>query len=172
MMRFSPSSLIAKARKTVTLVLAVVPVVVAAALPPESIPKPDGPAPSPELEPSDVVRIQVEALRKNSVLNKGIELTYRFASPGNKRYTGPLDRFIEMVRSAPYDRLLNHISAQYGPVAISGKEAQQMVIIIDADGEEVAFIWVLSQQTHGAFKDCWMTDSVIPAERPVQRKLT
>ena len=37
---------------------------------------------------------------------------------------------------------------------------------------EVGYVWVLSRQTEGAFKDCWMTDAVIAAEREVQRQLT
>ncbi len=164
------SSAIATARAACLLLLTAVPMVVVAALPTEPSAIPDGPVPSPELEPSEVVRVQVDALRSNTSLNRGIELTYRFASPENKRYTGPLARFIDMVRSAPYDRLLNHLSAQYGPVAVSANEARQMVIIVDAAGEEVGYIWVLSRQSEGAFKDCWMTDAVIPAERSVQRE--
>jgi hypothetical protein len=128
--------------------------------------------PSPELEPSEVVRIQVDALRQNGPLNDGIELTYRFASPGNKRSTGPLDRFIEMVRSKPYDRLLNHLDEQYGRVAVSGTEAYQTVLITDNRGDELAYVWVLSRQGKGAFKHCWMTDAVIPGERPLKRRLT
>lgn len=77
-----------------------------------------------------------------------------------------------MVRSAPYDRLLNHRSAEYSPLAVSGNEAQQMVIIIDAKGEEFAYAWVLSRQSEGAFEDCWMTDAVVPAERDGERQLT
>ncbi len=130
------------------------------------------PAPSPELTASDVVRIQVEALRGNTPSNKGIEITYRFASPGNKEYTGPLTRFIDMVSAAPYDRLLNHRSAEYSPMAVDGDQARQVVMVIDAAGEETAYIWVLSRQTDGSFKDCWMTDAVIPAEPSAPRKLT
>jgi hypothetical protein len=126
-------------------------------------------APSPELDPSTVVRIQVEALRTNSLLNEGIELTYRFASPDNKRITGPLARFTEMVRSAPYDRLLNHSSARYSPMVISADEAHQIVIITNMEGEEIPYHWVLRRQSEGEFKDCWMTSAVIPAEPPVQR---
>ncbi len=77
-----------------------------------------------------------------------------------------------MVRSAPYDRLLNHRRAEYSPMAVSGNQAQQIVVIIDAEGEEVGYVWVLSRQTEGPLKDCWMTDAVIPAEREVQRQLT
>ncbi len=171
MYRKPVSSPMAIARAACLFLLAAMPMVVVAALPTEPSAKPNGPVPSPELEPSEVVRIQVDALRSNTSLNRGIELTYRFASPDNKRYTGPLARFIDMVRSAPYDRLLNHLSAQYGPVALSANEAHQMVIIVDAAGEEVGYIWVLSRQSEGAFKDCWMTDAVIPAERSVQRDL-
>ncbi len=83
------------------LFLATVPLTVTGALAPESGPQSFDPAPLPKLEPAGVVRFQVEALRKNTVSNDGIELTYRLASPGNKRYTGPLDRLIDMVRSAP-----------------------------------------------------------------------
>ena len=82
-----------------------------AAVVPKQVPALQQTAPSPALNPGEVVRIQVEALRKNGPLNEGIELTYRFASPGNKQVTGPLDRFVRMVSSAPYDRLLNHLNA-------------------------------------------------------------
>ena len=149
-----------------------VPLGVAAALSPQPVPLRNGPVPSPELAPAEVVRIQVEALRKNSLSNDGIELTYRFASPNNKRSTGPLDRFVDMVRSAPYDRLLNHRRAEYSPMAVSGNQAQQIVVIIDAEGNEAGYVWVLARQTEGLLKDCWMTDAVIPAEREVQRQLT
>jgi len=165
-------SLTARAKGLVLFFLATLPLAVAGALSPGPAPQPAGSVPSPEIEPAEVVRIQVEALRQNSFSNEGIELTYHFASPRNKRYTGPLERFIDMVRSAPYDRLLNHRSAEYSPMAVSGNQAQQMVVIIDAEGEEVGYVWVLSRQTKGAFKDCWMTDAVIAAEREVQRQLT
>ena len=166
------SSLMTRVGGLILLFLATVPLAVTGALSPEPGSKSADPVPSPELEPAEVVRIQVEALRKNSLSNDGIELTYRFASPGNKRYTGPLDRFIDMVRSAPYGRLLNHRSAEYGPMAVAGNEAQQMVVIIDAEDNEVGYVWALSRQTEGPLKDCWMTDAVIPAEREAQRQLT
>ncbi len=166
------SSLIARTRGSVLLLLAMVPLGVAAGLSPQPVPQRDGPVPSPELAPAEVVRIQVEALRKNSLSNDGIELTYRFASPNNTRSTGPLDRFVDMVRSAPYDRLLNHRRAEYSPMAVSGNQAQQIVVIIDAEGNEAGYVWVLARQTEGLLEDCWMTDAVIPAEREVQRQLT
>ncbi len=41
--------------------------------------------PSPSLDPAVVIRVQIEALRTNSMLDEGIKLTYSFASPENKR---------------------------------------------------------------------------------------
>jgi len=124
--------------------------------------------PSPELDPSAVVRIQVEALRNNSQLNEGIVLTYGFASPANKGFTGPLNRFIAMLNSASYKQLLNHRSARYGPVVVSDKEARQIVIITNTEGEVSAYQWVLERHSGGKFNDCWMTAAVIPVKRPAQ----
>ena len=105
-------------------------------------PQPLDHMPSPELDPSAVVRIQVEALRNNSQLNEGIVLTYNFASPANKGFTGPLNRFIAMLNSASYKQLLNHRSARYGPVVVSDREARQIVIITDMEGELIsAYQW-------------------------------
>lgn len=155
----------------VAVLAATVPIISIAALSSPPTAASVGLMPSPQLEPSDVVRIQVEALRENTPLNEGIELTYRFASPANKRSTGPLDRFLVMVRSAPYDRLLNHLSARYGPVAVSGDESSQTVIVTDKGGEEVAYVWTLSRQQEGEFEACWMTTAVIPARGSGQRHL-
>ncbi len=152
------------------LFLIAVPLFVAAAVSTSGPAGNGDPRPSPALDPGEVVRIQIAALRTNSLLNEGIELTYRFASPENKRATGPLPRFVDMVRSSPYDRLLNHRSARYSPVLVSGNEAHQVVIIIDRNGEEFAYHWLLSRQNQGEFKDCWMTNAVIPAPPPAQHE--
>ena len=57
--------------------------------------------PDPSLSPQDVVSIQIEALRNNDIpyADRGIEVTFNFTSPANKRVTGPLERFKEIVRN-------------------------------------------------------------------------
>ena len=65
-------------------------------------------APAPSFGPAEVTQIQLDALRTNTLINEGIALTFRFASPANRQVTGPLPRFVKMLRSPPYDRLLNH----------------------------------------------------------------
>ena len=58
--------------------------------------------PDPSLSPQDVVSIQIEALQHNDTpyVDRGIEVTFNFASPTNKRVTGPLERFKAMVRNS------------------------------------------------------------------------
>jgi hypothetical protein len=76
-----------------------------------------------------------------------------------------------MIRSAPYDRLLNHRSARYGPLSVSGAKAFQTVTIIDQESEEARYLRVLSRRSHGELKDCWMTDAVISAQNRAPRQL-
>lgn len=78
---------------TRALLLMAMPLAIEAFAATNPIPKRENHMPSPSLDPAVVIRIQVEALRTNDKLGRGIELTYSFASLENKRSTGPLSRF-------------------------------------------------------------------------------
>ena len=125
--------------------------------------RPD-PEPSPDLAPEEVVRIQVEALRQNDEPHDdaGIEAAFRFASPGNRRATGPLPRFTEMIKRG-YADMLGFERAEYGPVRVEGDQARQWVTFVQADGARSAYVFGLSRQRGGACDGCWMTDAVVPA---------
>ena len=116
--------------------------------------------PNPDLSPGEVIKIQVEALQNNDSQDKGIEITFRFASPANKRVTGPLNRFRRLVKNPPYSPMLNHKIAEYGPLEISGNKATQRVTIIEANGSATVYLFSLSKQSTSPCKGCWMTDSV------------
>ena len=60
--------------------------------------------PNNSLEPHQVVKIQLRGLKYNDEPKKdnGIEQTWEFAHPYNKRYTGPLPKFINMIKSENY----------------------------------------------------------------------
>ena len=47
------------------------------------------------IEPYQVVKIQLRSLKNNDepFKNAGIEQTWEFAHPNNKKYTGPLEKF-------------------------------------------------------------------------------
>ena len=96
--------------------------VIKPAPPPSQIQQAQTPAaltgPRPELTPQDVVRLVIEALQHNSETpyDEGIRVTFNFASPTNRHATGPLQRFIEMVKSPQYRPMLGHHRAEYGDI--------------------------------------------------------
>ena len=63
------------------------------------------------IDPFQVVKIQLISLKNNNDPTKdnGIEQTWEFAHPNNQKYTGPLERFIVMLKSESYKMLLNHL---------------------------------------------------------------
>lgn len=107
-----------------------------------------------------VVRIVMEALQQNDDKDHGIEITFRFASPGNKQVTGPIEHFQQLVKSPEYAPMLNFKTVEYGKIQIDGDHAIQAVRIIDSKGASLVYIFQLSRQADGEFKGCWMTDGV------------
>ena len=63
------------------------------------------------IEPYQVVKIQLRSLKNNNdpFKNAGIEQTWEFAHPNNKKITGPLERFKILLNSDSYKMLLNHV---------------------------------------------------------------
>ena len=118
--------------------------------------------PNPNLNANEIVKIQLSAMKENDRTNLGIEITFRFASPNNKIQTGPLERFILLVKNPIYRPLLNHLSSTFLDLKVDGDQAIQEVIIKTTDGTLKGFRFLLSLQKGGEFKDCWMTDAVIP----------
>ena len=118
--------------------------------------------PEPELKPNDVVKLQLLAMQQNDDSDFGIEVTFRFASPSNKIQTGPLKRFIRLVRNPSYRPLLNHINATFLELNIEEDFAVQDVIITTSNGERIGYRFRLSIQKGPLYPGCWMTDSVIP----------
>ena len=118
--------------------------------------------PEPELKPNDVVRLQLLAMQQNDDSDFGIEVTFRFASPANKKQTGPLKRFISLVRNPSYRPLLNHINATFIELTVEEVFAIQDVIITTSNGERIGYRFRLSIQKGPLYPGCWMTDSVTP----------
>ena len=119
------------------------------------------PEPSPALTPNEVVRLQVDALGQNDDPhpNAGIEAAFRFASPANKRATGPIERFRLLFDTDAYGPMIGHDGARYSEVQQSNAEAQ-MGVILSTESGPVGYIFRLSKQTQAPYQDCWMTDGV------------
>ena len=123
--------------------------------------------PRPAFSPGDVIRIQIAALRHNDEQDRGIEVAFRFASPANRARTGPLSRFITMIRNGPYALMLGFREASYGPVESRGSRARQRVTL-SGERTSVTYWFYLSRQSEAPHVDCWMTDAVYVEPFPGQ----
>ena len=117
--------------------------------------------PSPDLAPDEVVRLQLRSLGNNTSDNRGILQCFCFASPANRRVTGPLARFIAMVRSPPFDTMARQSAALVGRPVIEEPYARVLATFLDELQQVHVFRFELSKQVVEPYVDCWMTDSVI-----------
>ena len=119
--------------------------------------------PNNDIKPSEVVKIQLSGLQKNDLNFKdsGIEQTWNFAHPNNKKVTGPLPNFKRMIKGDSYQMMLNHLSHTITELGSSDKWAQFEVIILDKNKIYHKFNWQVEKYTDdGLLKDCWLTTMV------------
>ena len=120
-------------------------------------------SPNNTISPKEVVKIQLSGLQQNDLNYKdsGIEQTWQFAHPNNKRVTGPLSNFKIMIKSDSYGMMINHLSHTITEVGSSDKWAQFEVIILDKDKIYHKFNWQVEKySSDGSLKDCWLTTMV------------
>ncbi len=128
-----------------------------------SISKAELQTPNSIILPAEVIKIQLIGLMNNDEKFKdsGIEQTWNFAHPENKKNTGPLPNFKMMIKSRSYQMLLNHLNHTITNVGSSDKWAQFEVIILDKEKIYHKFNWQVEKYTkEGPLKDCWLTTMV------------
>ena len=105
--------------------------------------------PSSKIKPSEVVKIQLNGLQKNDLdfIDSGIEQTWNFAHPNNKKVTGPLPNFKRMIKGDAYQMMLNHLSHTITQLGSSDKWAQFEVVILDKNKIYHKFNWQVEKYT-------------------------
>ena len=119
--------------------------------------------PSSDINPKQVVKIQLTGLQKNDLNFKdsGIEQTWNFAHPNNKKVTGPLGNFKRMLKGDSYQMMINHLSHTITQLGSSDKWAQFEVVILDKNKIYHKFNWQVEKYTEGGeLKNCWLTSMV------------
>ena len=119
--------------------------------------------PNNTIAPKEVVKIQLSGLQQNDLEYKGsgIEQTWNFAHPNNKKVTGPLNNFKRMIKGASYQMMIDHLSHTITEVGGSNKSVQFEVIILDKNKIYHKFNWQVEKYTaEGSLKDCWLTTIV------------
>ena len=128
-----------------------------------SISKADLLKPNSNIEPSEVVKIQLIGLQKNDLvyMDSGIEQTWNFAHPNNKKVTGSLDNFKRMIKGDTYQMMINHLSHTITQLGIEDNWAQFEVVILDKNKIYHKFNWQVEKYIlEGVLKDCWLTTMV------------
>ena len=123
--------------------------------------------PNSDIKPSEVVKIQLLGLQKNNdeFEDSGIQQTWNFAHPNNKKATGPLDKFKRMIKGNNYQMMINHLSHSITKVRGGDSWAQFEVIILDKEKIYHKFNWQVEKYTEdGPLKDCWLTTMVSSPE--------
>ena len=119
------------------------------------------------MSPAEVVEIQLTALQANDVpqTDAGIAQTWAFAHPDNKRMTGPLPRFTQMIKGPQYRILLNHRSHEIKEVARTDSQAVFAVTVTADNAEVFGYKWTVEKVADGDNAGAWMTVAVSPPVR-------
>ena len=129
--------------------------------------------PRSDIKPSEVVKIQLLGLQKNDndFKDSGIEQTWNFAHPNNKKVTGPLDKFKKMIKGESYQMMINHLSHTITKLESGDRWAQFEVIILDKEKIYHKFNWQVEKyEQDGPLKDCWMT-TMVSSPEPLGRSI-
>ena len=120
--------------------------------------------PSKNLTAYDVIKIQLNALKKNNKPNKnsGIQQTWIFAHPENKKITGPYERFKKMLLTEQYKVLINHESHKIKLIMNSKNKYIYNVELISSDKKMYFYEWHLEKSTINNCINCWFTTTVSP----------
>tara|TARA_Y100000996_G_scaffold376625_1_gene328115 strand:- start:710 stop:1195 length:486 start_codon:yes stop_codon:yes gene_type:complete len=116
--------------------------------------------PNKDLDPYDVIKIQLNALQNNDDKDNGIKQTWYFAHPDNKKYTGPYDRFRVMLYGAQYKYLINHYSHKIKLISNSPNTYIYRIEILSLEKKLFFYEWHVQKGSDIDCKNCWFTSAV------------
>ena len=103
----------------------------------------------------------------NPTKDRGIEQTWEFAHPNNKKYTGPLEQFKILLSSDSYKMLLNHKNHKIDEIYSDEKTVIFEVVVMDSEKKYFMFKWQVEKYLEsGPLKNCWLT-TVVSAPIPL-----
>ncbi len=112
------------------------------------------------LDPYEVIKIQLEALKNNNQKDEGIKQTWLFAHPDNKKTTGPYPRFRIMLYGQQYKHLINHSSHKIKLITNSPNTYVYRVEILTDDKKLFFYEWHVQKGSDDNCKKCWFTSAV------------
>lgn len=116
--------------------------------------------PNAALSPQAAVEIQLRAFQSNHFPESdfGIKTAWEFASPANKKVTGPYERFQDMLLSDDYAPLLRLEEFKVDEHFRDDRYAEYFVVARTRDAQWIHYIFDLAYQNDNS---CWMVDAVL-----------
>ncbi|MEF8841584.1 MAG: DUF4864 domain-containing protein [Haloarculaceae archaeon] len=119
--------------------------------------------PTCERPPGLVVAIQVGALMNDSPgSHEGINTTWQFAAPSNRRAIGSFGRFVDVIERG-YEPLLDAETVTYGPLT-RGNGTASLRVTVESGNRTTTYRWALQRQAGGPREGCWLTIGVREVE--------
>lgn len=116
----------------------------------------------PQMTARDIIKIQMNAMQANNRNNSGIRAAFKYASPENKKKTGPFPKFKRMLLSDNYKHLLNNQKWKIVPKTIKKKRDELYSVLVEVlsshDDKNHRYRFTLTRQIPSLF---WRTDSVL-----------
>ena len=116
--------------------------------------------PNKQLGAFDVVKLQLEALKNNNEKDLGIEQTWLFAHPDNKKVTGPYSRFRIMIYGEQYKHLINHASHKIKLITNSPNTYIYRIEILTKNKKLYFYEWHVQKGSDESCEGCWFTSAV------------
>ena len=121
-------------------------------------------APEPALAGAEaIVQKQLVALKNNDhpQPDAGIELAWAFAHPSNRKATGPLGRFTQMLKGPTYRDLLNHSAHRITFVGSTRTTATYDVVVFPGSNRApLLYRWTVAKVQSGDREGEWATTAV------------
>ena len=116
----------------------------------------------PQMTARDIIKLQINAMQANNKNNSGIRKAFKYASPENKKKTGPFPKFKKMLLSDNYKHLLNSKKWKIVPKTIKKKGDELYSVLVEVlssyNNKNHRYRFTLSRQIPSLF---WRTDSVL-----------
>lgn len=123
--------------------------------------------PSPELGVSQVLDVQLDALKMTGNTRRGIAQMYAFASPKSREMMGSFDAFATLIHTH-MTPLVGHRSSRKLILEENEMRVQYQVTVVDVQGEERHYEWVLEKMPAPDCQFCWRNTYIHPMETPVK----
>ena len=114
-------------------------------------------------EAHTIVLKQLESLQKNDqpTADAGIRTAWKYAHPSNQEATGPLTRFVAMLKGPTYRDLINHHSHRIKLVKASSNSATfEVVVYPKTMSTSLLFHWSVAKVESGDRSGEWATTAV------------